>query len=176
MRNGLLLAAALGATTVASPLVAQADLSDTGMAHVAVTASRIDIAYAHLALAISENEDVRRFAETMIQDHTAANEQVAALARRLDVQAEDNDVSRKLLRDAEAKRDELSRLRGEAFDRAYARNELAYHRAVNAVLADAFVPNADHPEVRKAFESALLIFRGHERHAEQLVSMVSGRR
>ena len=43
-------------------------LNDLEMAHIAVTASNIDIAYAHLALAFSENADIRGFAETMIRD------------------------------------------------------------------------------------------------------------
>jgi putative membrane protein len=60
------------------------------------SASDIDIAYAHLALAFSENAEVRRF-------------------------------------------------------------------------ADAFIPNIENAAVEQAFEGALAIFRGHERHAETLV-------
>jgi putative membrane protein len=160
----LLLAVAVG------PARAQADLNDLEMAHVAVTASNIDIAYAHLALAISENEAIRAFAETMIRDHGAVNAQVVALAERLHVQAQDNPFSQRLLADAQRIKDELTKLRGGAFDRYYATNELRYHQAVNGILAEAFIPNADNPEVRKAFESALPLFREHERHAERLAT------
>lgn len=153
-----------------SALSAQESLNDLEMAHVAVTASRIDIAYAHLALAFSTNAEVRRFAETMIQDHTAANEQVFALARQLGVEAQDNGLSRKLLEDAAETKDRLSRLRGTEFDRAYARNELDFHRAVNELVAGTFIPNAKNAQVRSAFEGALAIFRGHERHAEMVVN------
>jgi putative membrane protein len=159
-----------------APLAAQADLGDLEMAHVAVTASDIDIAYAHLALALSENAAVRRFAQTMILDHTAVNEQVAALAKKLDVEAKDNGMSQQLLADARRTKDGLSRLRGEEFDRAYAENELAYHRTVNGVVADAFIPNVENDQVKKAFQDALTIFRGHERHAEQMVSQVGSMR
>jgi putative membrane protein len=164
------LAAALLMVVSATSLQAQADLTDVEMAHVAVTANNIDIAYAHLALALSENAAVRRFAETMIRDHSAVNEQVAALARELGVQAQDNALSRQLLADAAGIKDRLSRLRDAEFDRAYARNELDYHRAVNGVVADAFIPNADHAKVKQAFEAALAIFRGHEKHAEMVVT------
>lgn len=157
-----------------SPLSAQESLNDLEMAHVAVTASQIDIAYAHLALAISANAEIRRFAETMIQDHTAANEQVAALARQLNVEAQDNALSRKLLEDAAKTKDRLSKLRGEEFDRAYARNELEYHRAVNGLVAGTFIPNAKNAQVKGAFEGALAIFRGHERHAEMVVNGLPG--
>lgn len=170
----LLLLGAIG-SAIGRPAVAQADLNDLEMAHVAVVASNIDIRYAHLALAFSENQAVREFAETMIRDHSAVNAQVAALAKRLNVTAQDNPFSQKLVGDAKAKRDELTRLRGAEFDRRYVENELAYHRAVNGVVADAFIPNIENTEVKKAFEAALAIFRGHERHAAQLVQSVASR-
>ena len=166
------------ALALAAPagLSAQADLNDLEMAHVAVTASNIDIAYAHLALAFSENAAIREFAETMIRDHSAVNGQVAALAKKLNVEAQDNALSQQLLRDAARIKDELSRLRGAAFDRYYAQNELQYHKLVNGVVANAFIPNAKNAEVKQAFEAALPIFLGHERHVEKLVSQLMASR
>jgi putative membrane protein len=165
----------LAVPLLAMPVPAQSDLNDLEMAHVAVTASDIDIRYAHLALALSQSEEVRRFAETMIRDHAAVNGQVVALAQRLKVKAQDNAFSKQLQRDAAARITELSALRGAAFDRRYVENELAYHRAVNGVVADAFLPNIENAEVKKAFESALAVFRGHEHHAAQLTQSVAGR-
>lgn len=166
------------ATAPATPLTAQepSELNDLEMAHVAVTASNIDIRYAHLALALSDDPAIRQFAETMIRDHTAVNEQVVALAQKLDVQARDNPMSRQLLAQAAAIRDELSRLRGEAFDAHYAENELAYHETVNGVVEGAFIPNIENDEVKAVFRQALAIFRGHERHARVMVRKVTASR
>lgn len=155
------------------PSVAQTKLNDVEMAHVAVTASNIDIEYAHLALALSNNPAIREFAETMIRDHSAVNGQVVALAKKLNVTAQDNAMSQKLLQDSKAIKDELSRLRGAAFDAYYAKNELAYHRAVNGLVADTFLPNLMNAEVKAAFAGALAIFRGHEQHAEQMVGRLT---
>jgi len=168
------LALALVLLLVALPVGAQRDLNDLEMAHVAVTASQIDIAYAHLALALSKDPDVRTFAETMIRDHTAVNGQVADLARELGITAQDNEMSRQLLRDAEEVKDRLSRLRGAEFDRAYARNELGYHETVNGVVESVFIPNLENARVREAFRGALRIFRGHERHAHDMVRALDG--
>jgi putative membrane protein len=150
------------------------DLNDLEMAHVAVTANDTDIRYAHLALALSDNPDVRAFAETMIRDHSAVNRQVAALAKRLGVNAQDNEVSRGLRANARKITEELSRLRGEEFDRRYAANEVAYHRSVNGLVAETFIPNIDTPEVRNAFEGALEIFLVHQAHAEKLDRELGG--
>jgi len=150
------------------------DLSDVEMAHVAVTANNTDIAYAHLALAFSENPEIREFAQTMIRDHSAVNRQVAALAKKLGVTAQDNEVSRQLRQNAERIKDELSGLRGAEFDRRYAQNEAAYHQAVNGLVAETFIPNIDNAEVRAAFEGALEIFLVHQRHAEKLDRELGG--
>lgn len=156
----------------AGEVQAQADLSDVEMAHVAVTANHTDIAYAHLALAFSENPAVREFAEVMIRDHSAVNEAVATLAAKLNVEAKDNALSRQLRGDAERIKNELSRLRGVEFDRRYAENELRYHQAVNELVEKTFIPNIENADVKQAFQQALAIFRGHERHAERMVSSV----
>lgn len=160
------------------PALAQTpgELGDVEMAHVAVTASDIDIAYAHLALALSDDVEVRRFADTMIRHHTAVNEQIAALAERLGVRAKDNPLSRQLSADAVRIKDELSQLRGAAFDRAYAANELEYHRTVNGVVEASFIPNIDNAEVRDAFRAALTTFRRHEERAAMLVDRTTDRR
>lgn len=155
--------------TEAAPVAAQMKLDDLEMAHVAVVASQIDIAYARIALAKSSTPAVRRFAETMINDHEAVNAQVAALAERLHVTAKDNPMSQSLLKGAEAQKAKLQALSGKAFDRAYLENELAYHQTVNGAVAEQFIPNIANPEVKRAFETALVIFRGHEQHVGRLV-------
>ena len=78
-----------------------ADLDDLEIAHVAYVADNIDIRYAHLALAISDNPDIRTFAETMIRDHMAVNEQALALLAKLGAEAKDNFLSQSLLENAD---------------------------------------------------------------------------
>ncbi len=162
------------AAAVAPDPSTSSDLNDLEMAHVAVTANNTDIKYAHLALALSDNPEIREFAETMIRDHTAVNEQVAALAKRLGVTAQDNEVSRELRANARRITNELSRLRGAEFDRRYAANEAAYHQSVNGLVAEQFIPNIDNPQVKQAFEGALEIFLVHQEHAEKLDRKLGG--
>jgi len=147
-----------------------ADLNDLEIAHVAYTADNIDIRYAHLALAISTNPEIHAFANTMIRDHTAVNEQALALLQKLGAAPEDNFLSQSLESGADEIVNELSQLRGAEFDKKYAQNELAYHKAVNDLVENAFIPNIENAEVKALFETGLTIFKGHEDHAEQMVS------
>ena len=106
-----------------------ADLNDLEIAHVAYIADNIDIQYAHIALALSTNPEVREFANTMIRDHEAVNEQALALLKKLGAQPQDNFLSQALQEGAAEIIDELTALRGDAFDKRYAENELAYHKS-----------------------------------------------
>ena len=150
-----------------------ADLNDLEIAHVAYTADVIDIRYAHLALAISNNPAIHEFAQTMIRDHSAVNDKALALLTKLNAAPQDNFLSRQLHSQADELVAEMSQLSGDAFDRRYAQNELGYHRAVNGLVADAFIPNIENPEVKALFEQALVIFRAHEKHAAMMVASLN---
>lgn len=163
---------ALGLALAATGLAAQADeaMNDLEIAHTAYTAGGLDIRYAHLALAISENDAVRDFAQTMIRDHSAVNEAAGALITDLKVTPQDNALSQALVHDAAAKRAELMALSGNAFDCAYAANELGYHQLVNKTVAESFIPAVTVAPLKALLEDALVTFRAHEKHAEQMVA------
>jgi putative membrane protein len=162
---GLMLALSAGGATAKTA----AELNDLEIAHVAYTADNIDIRYAHLALAISNDPAVRKFAQTMIRDHTAVNKQALALLKKLNANAQDNFLSQSLTDGSHKLVDEMSKLRGKAFDRRYAQNELAYHKAVNGLVEKSFIPNIENAEVKDLFKAGLKIFKVHEGHAEMMV-------
>ena len=167
----LTLSAILLGITLASPSLAEnpADLNDLQIAHVAYIADNIDIRYAHLALAMTSNKEVRGFAETMIRDHEAVNQAALDLLAKLGASPEDNFLSQSLNEGAEVIIDKLSALRGSEFDLVYAENELAYHKAVNGLIGDAFIPNIENAEVKALFEQGHKIFLRHEQHAVDMV-------
>jgi len=92
----MLFAAAFSATITTAKEPSPADLNDLEIAHVAYTADLIDIRYANLALEKSKNPVVIEFAQTMIRDHTAVNEQALALLEKLNAKAQDNFLSKQL--------------------------------------------------------------------------------
>ena len=167
------LIAITGIALMASVTGAQAEdpakLNDLQIAHVAYTADNIDIRYAHLALAISTNPKIHAFARIMIRDHEAVNAQALALLKKLGANPQDNFLSKQLTANSHKLVDTMSKLRGKAFDKFYAKNELGYHKAVNNLLANAFIPNIENNEVKSLFKAGLKIFKVHEGHAEMMV-------
>ncbi len=142
--------------------------TDPQIAHIAYTAGEIDIKAAELALKHSKNKEVRAFANDMVRDHKAVNEKALALVKKLNVKPEDNETSRSLVQQADAKRKELEALKGAAFDKAYVQNEVAYHQQVNGALQNTLIPSATNGELKDLLSTGLKIFQGHEQHAEQL--------
>ena len=68
--------------------------TDPQIAHIAYTAGQLDIEAAQQALNKSKNQDVRAFAQQMVGDHTAVNDQALALVKKLKVTPEDNPTSK----------------------------------------------------------------------------------
>jgi putative membrane protein len=144
--------------------------TDPQIAHIAYTAGALDVKAAEQALAISKNNAVREFATNMVADHNSVNDQALALVKKLGVIPEDNDTSKGLVSQAEAKTAELAKLSGAEFDKAYVANEIAYHKAVNGALADMLIPSASNAELKSLLETGLKIFQGHEMHAEHVAA------
>jgi len=154
---------------LSAPALAQgAKPTDPQIAHIAYTAGQLDIEAAKQALEKSKNKEVREFANDMVRDHTAVNKQALALVKKLNVKPEDNDTSRALTKQASAKRAELAKLKGTAFDKAYVDNEVAYHKTVNGALESTLIPSANNSELKSLLQTGLKLFQGHQQHAEHV--------
>ena len=171
MHKSVVIGALSGATlfaVAASAADQAAKPTDPQIAHIAYTAGKIDIEAAQQAL----NKSVRAFAQRMIGDHTAVNDQALALVKRLNVTPEDNPTSQNLTQEAEAARNKMASLSGAAFDKAYIDNEVAYHKTVNTALSDTLVPDAQNADLKALLQKGLTLFQAHQRHAEQLASQL----
>ena len=141
------------ATSMAAPAAdtakpAAAALNDAQIAHVAVTANSIDSAAGMLAKQKGSAKSAKDFAQTMINDHTAVNKQAVALATKLKVTPEDNDVSKSLKSDADANTSNLGGKSGADFDKAYIDHEVTYHQTVLDALDKTLIPGAQNADLK----------------------------
>jgi putative membrane protein len=151
---------------------AAAKLTDPQIAHIVYTADNLDIDNAKQALDKSKNEGVRRFANRMIGDHSSVNDQALALAKKLKITPEDNPTSKSLKDAQDADRKKRESLSDAAFDKAYADNEVAYHKAVDDALSKTLIPDAQNAELKSLLENGLKLFQDHERDAERLAKQL----
>lgn len=152
------------------------DLSDPEVAHVAVTANTIDIELGKLAADRAASVDVKRFASSMVRDHTAVNERAAALAEKLGVTPKDNPVSQSLMSGAEEARAKVEPLQGSAFDQAYIEREIAYHQAVLDALDDVLIPTTENGELKQLLVEARPAFAAHLAYAKKIGQKVQASR
>jgi putative membrane protein len=87
-----------------------------------------EIETSKLALEKSASADVKTFAEKMISDHTKANEELKALAKKHDIEVPDDTT---LVKKAKEKTLDL---RDESFDAAYANNQVKAHEETIALF------------------------------------------
>ncbi|MEO8821506.1 MAG: DUF4142 domain-containing protein [Ginsengibacter sp.] len=143
-------------------------LTDPEIASVAVTANKIDIDYAKIALKKSKNQQVIEFAKTMEKDHGAVIDEAVALVTKLGVTPKDNATSKSLNAQAVKTRKMLIAKSGAAFDKAYVDNEVAYHTAVIGAVENVLIPDASNKELHDLLVSAVPLFKAHLEHAKML--------
>ncbi|MCK9481087.1 MAG: DUF4142 domain-containing protein [Bacteroidia bacterium] len=143
-------------------------VSDPQIASIAVTANQIDVDYGKIALKKSKNESVRRFAQTMIDDHNGVIKMCVDLATKLGVTPETNDITKSLLADSKKITKTLNSKTGAAFDKAYIDNEVSYHEAVISTVENVLIPQAQNAELKALLVKVLPALKAHLEHAKMV--------
>ena len=152
-----------------------ATLSDAQIAAIVVVANQIDVDAGELATKKGTHADVKKLAERMVTDHTGVNKAAGELVTKLGVTPEATDASRALEAGGDAKLQELAKLDGAAFDKAYVDNEVAYHEAVIGVLDAQLIPSAANAELKTMLVDVRPAFVAHLEHAKQVQATLGGR-
>jgi putative membrane protein len=150
---------------------AEEKLNDPKIATIALTAHQIDVARGKFALSKTKNDEVKGFAQQMVDDHVLAENETLALAKKLGVRPEESAVTKSLKDGADKTMADLKKLKGKAFDKAYIDAEVAYHQAVIDAVKTVLLPNVQNAEVKKALESAGPLLEGHLVHAKQVQAL-----
>jgi len=161
-------AAAVVTVFALSAPVHAAGPNDAQIAAIVVAANQVDVEAGELAKTKASAKEVKDFAQRMIVDHTAVNEQAAALVGKLKVQPEENETSKTLKADGEKARAKLSQLSGKAFDKAYVDHEVAYHQAVLQAIDETLIPNAKNGELKALIVKVRPAIDAHLQHAKQI--------
>ena len=160
-------AATMPAADTAKPAAAAA-LNDAQIAHIVVTANAIDSAAGVMAKQKGTAKSVKSFAQTMIDDHSAVNKQAVALATKLKVTPEDNDVSKSLKSGADASTSSLQGKSGADFDKGYIDNEVTYHQSVLDALDKTLIPGAQNAELKALLEKVRPSIAAHLARAKDV--------
>lgn len=116
-----------------------------------------------LALQKSSSADVKTFAQHMVDDHTKANQELMALAKKHDLEVPDDAA----LMDKAKKA--ILEMRDESFDKAYANNQVnAHEEAVELFKKES--TSSDNAELKAFATEKLPILEKHLQMAKELQS------
>lgn len=114
-----------------------------------------------LALQKSSSADVKTFAQHMVTEHTKANQELATLAKKLDIEVPDDAA----LTDKAKKA--ILEMRDESFDEAYANNQVAAHEKTVELFKKESV-SSDNAELKAFATKTLPTLEAHLKAAKDL--------
>jgi putative membrane protein len=147
---------------------AQQGPTDPQIAQIVVTANQVDVDAGKLAAARTKSGEVRQFAQQMVTDHTAVNQQAVALVTKLKVKPEPSDTSRSLQKGGDENIAKLKKLEGAQFDKAYVAQEVGYHQAVLDAIDKVLAPSAQNAELKALIAKVRPAIAAHLEHAKHL--------
>jgi putative membrane protein len=154
--------AAVAALATTPPASAQAPgLDDPTIVAIFDAANSWDIETGQLALKKSRNEEVRRFATMMVNDHRAVRQLGRDLAQRLHVTPTPPGKDFALARDHVSAMKSLRALKGAAFDKAYIDHEVRYHQAVIDAVTTQLLPATKNADLRALEQKVAPNFVAH---------------
>ncbi|WP_448206799.1 DUF4142 domain-containing protein [Azospirillum sp. sgz302134] len=165
MRRSLMLASALAVLAAASPGLAQQrsalDKADRNFLEKAAGSGLAEVELGRMAQDKAQNDQVKQFGQRMVDDHSRANDQLMQMAggKSLTLPGEPDSKHRK-------KAQELQKLSGARFDRAYMQDMVQDHRQDVAQFEKA-AKQAKDPDVRQFAEQTLPVLRQHYDLAKQ---------
>lgn len=145
-------------------------MSDQTFAMKAATGGMMEVKLGRLAMEQAQNEDVRRFAKRMVDDHSRANEKLRDLLR-------DRQPAVSLPRDMTQEHrevwDKLKGLRGEEFDRAYMKQMVKDHEE-DLPMFEREAKNGQDDTLRSFASKTLPTLREHLEMARDIAKKVRG--
>ncbi len=147
-------------------------LTDANIAAIVVAANNIDISAANIALQRSQNIEIKKFALRMKIDHTAVLDSAVKLVTRLGVTPVNNDLVATLSKQSKEHEANLMTLSGRAFDKSYIDHEVAYHKAVIAIIEGQLIPAAHNQELKDTLILVVPAFKAHLKHSEMVQSNI----
>ena len=139
-------------------------IQDTDFYQQALDGGRKEVDAATLATTSASDAGVKSFADMLVKDHTAMNQQVAAAAGQADAAAPAPDAS------ATA---DLQGKTGADFDRAFVDKMVADHQATIALFENA-AQNASTDQAKSLAQGALPKLRAHLQTAQDLQAKLGG--
>jgi putative membrane protein len=138
-----------------SPDTTATKVDDKRFAKEAAIGGLAEVELGKLAVQKASSDDVKQFGQKMVDDHSKANDQLKEAASKANISIPDT-----LDAKHQAKIDKLSKLSGDAFDKAYVKDMLKDHETdVREFQNEA--QNGTNPEIKSFASTTLPVLQQH---------------
>lgn len=183
MHRSILLAAAATASLAACSMNGQTGMGGRGMApamagdmtpedrtnyvRMAAASDMFEIESSRMAVSMSQNANVRQFAQMLITHHTQTSQQLMAAARASGM----SPPPPMLMPMQQRMLDQLRRANGRAFDRVYMTQQVPAHEMALALHSN-YARSGDTPALRGTASAAVPIVQQHLTEARRMRGMM----
>ena len=157
--------AAFAAVAIAQPDKEGPDKGDKQFVHDAAEASMAEVKIGQLAMGKAASEDVKHFAQRMIDDHTLANNELKALAGKKMIDMP-KDIGKH-----EKTHDKLAKYNAAEFDKEYIDAMVKDHKEVVEMFEKQTARGQD-SDIKKWAAQTLPTLQAHLKHAEEMQKMM----
>lgn len=146
----------------------KADRKEMKFAQNAAMAGMAEVKLGQLALEKSNNDDIKKFAQMMVDDHTKANDELKSMAQSKSIELP-TDIGKH-----QKDYDKLSKLSGTEFDKEYADGMVKDHKEVVSMF-EKEANKGDDPDTKAWAAKTLPTLQMHLQHAQDLQKMMKGK-
>lgn len=157
---------ALGACDDDDDLLSPGDDDDEEIVGSMMAANSGEVLVGEHAVDNATTAEVIEFAEMMVTEHTAANEQL----ENLDIDSEESGLSLQLTASAQQTRQLLSGYGGTTYDRMYMQSQVNMHTSVLNLLDDVLIPAADDDDLEDLLREQRAAVAEHLEMAEDILA------
>lgn len=131
-----------------------------------------EVAAARLALRKTTDPNVKQFAQKMVQDHSANLREFFKLSLKTKIMPVNSDQATALEKEGKEEADNLKKLSGKDFDKAYAAAMVNGHQKVLDLLNSTAIPGATNPDLATLLKATKSTVEQHLQMAKTLQSQV----
>jgi putative membrane protein len=127
--------------------------TDAQIAQILIDLNQGEIDQANLALKTTKDDSVKKFAQSMVDEHTAWLKDVKDVAKKSKIDAEKGDISKKLEDQSDSVTKMLSSAKGTDFDRQYAMTQVKDHETAIALFDQRLMKDVKDKDLKKALDT-----------------------
>lgn len=142
--------------------------NDAEIANSMLTVNTEEMNLAKIGREKAVNRFIKNYADRMFQEHARNNLWVQNFADKKNMRPQETQSSERMVYVTEDRADELTKLNGSEFDKAFINELVSIHAKVLDKIEQNLIPNAGDSELKAMLEQSRLKIRGHLNEAREL--------